>query len=208
MRASPGGNTAIPENDEDRKKRIKDLKDRAEELCGGQMETGGLEDCPAETEEAFWKHLVDYEEAPWTTHIAQLESAGVSLPQPDSLNDRELTVKLWEIIYKLALLRVFIEQTDHLSERELYTHLWTDSLREDTKALPLAANSACQIQMLGDTPEDISLYLKFYADDAWRRQWHEDFPGDPIPAHEDPPYDRDRLLPKPEYGPIITGEPN
>ena len=69
----------MPETDEERKKRIKDLKDRAEELCGGQMETGGLEDCPAETEEAFWKHLVDYEEAPWTTHFAQLESAGVSL---------------------------------------------------------------------------------------------------------------------------------
>lgn len=198
----------MPENDEDQKRRIKDLKDRAEEFCGGQMETGSLEDCPAETEEAFWKNLVDYEEAPWTTHSDQLESAGVSLPQPDSLNDRELTVKLWEVIYKLALLRIFIEQTDHLSERELYTHLWTDSLREDTKALPLAANSACHIQMLGDTEEDIWLYLKYYADDAWCRQWHEDFPGDPMPAHKDPPYDRDRLLPKPEYGPVITGEPN
>ena len=188
---------------------IEALKRRAEELCGGQMEIGSVDDCPAEMEEAFWKHVVDYEEAPWTTHLQQLENAGVSLPAPDSLNDQELTAKLWEIIQKLALLHVFIEQTDHLSDRELYTHLWTDSLREETKAYSLAANSAWHIQMLGSgSEEDNLLYLKYYADDAWRQQWHEDWPNDPIPAHEDPRYDRDRLLPKPDYGSPTDREPN
>ena len=189
---------AKPKADDDPEKRIEDLKRRAEELCGGQMEVGTLDDCSAETEEAFWKQLVDYEEAPWTTHFQQLEKAGVSLPPPDSLKDKELTAKLWEVIQKLALLHVFIEQTDHLSDRELYTHLWTDSLREETKALPMDANSAYHLQMLGSgSEEDNLLYLKYYADDAWRRQWHKEFPGDPIPRHEDPPYDRDRVLPKP-----------
>jgi hypothetical protein len=28
-------------------------------------------------------------------------------------------------------------------------------------------------------------------DDAFRQQWQKGFPGDPIPRHEDPPYDRD-----------------
>ena len=195
--------------EDDQDKRIEDLKRRAEELCGGQMESGGPNDCSAETEEAFWKHVVDYEEAPWSTHFQQLESAGVSLPPPDSLNDQELTVKLWEVIHKLALLRVFIEQTDHLSDRELYTHLWTDSLREDTKMLPLTTDSAWHIQILGGcSEEDNLLYLKYYADDAWRRQWHKDFPKDHIPAHEDPPYDRDRLLPKPDYSAPVSEEPN
>jgi hypothetical protein len=64
---------------------------RAEEICGGQMEVGTLEDypseVPAEVEEGFWKHVVDYEEAPWTTNFQQLENAGVSLPPPDSLKD-------------------------------------------------------------------------------------------------------------------------
>ena len=41
--------------------RIADLKRRAEELCGGQMQTGGLDDCSSETEESFWKQVVDYE---------------------------------------------------------------------------------------------------------------------------------------------------
>ena len=199
---------AKPEADDEQDKRIEALKRRAEELCGGEMETGKLDDCPADTEEAFWKGVVDYEEAPWTTNFQQLEEAGVSLPPPDLLTDQELTPKLWEVIHKLALLRVFIEETDHLSDRELYTHLWTESLREETKALPPEANGAYHIQILGSgSEEDIRLYLKYYADDAERRRWQEDFPSDPVPAHEDLPYDRDRLLPKPDYGPPI-GQPN
>jgi hypothetical protein len=79
--------------------RIEALKRRAEELSGGQMEVGSLDDypseVPAEVEEGFWKYIVDYEEAPWTTNFQQLENAGVSLPPPDSLKDEELTAKLW-----------------------------------------------------------------------------------------------------------------
>jgi hypothetical protein len=204
---------ARPKAENDREKRIpedriEDLKRHAEELCGGQMEIGSLEDCPAEVEEAFWKHVVDYEEAPWTTHFQQLESAGVSLPPPDSLKDEELTAILWELIEKLALLHVFIEQTDHLSDRELYTYLWTDSLREETKAMPLAENSAYHIHLLsGGSEEDNLLYLKYYAEEDWRQYWHKEFPSDPIPRHEDPPYDRDRL-PKPDYGRPTSQEPN
>jgi hypothetical protein len=198
--AKPKAPKKAPKADDDREKRIEELKRRAEELCDGQMDDGGLDDYPAEVEEAFWNHVVEYEEAPWTTNFQQLESAGVSLPAPDSLKDEELTAKLWEVIQKLALLNVFIEQTDHLSDSELYTHLWTDTLREETKALGLAGNGAWHIQLLGGcSEEDNQLYLKYYADEDWRRQWHKDWPKDPIPEHEDPPYDRDRLLPKPDY---------
>ena len=197
----------VTEN-ESPKNEIEALKRRAEELSG-HMEIGALDDCPAEVEEAFWKHVVDYEEAPWTTHFRQLESAGVLLPEPDSLNDEELTDKLWEVIQKLALLHVFVDQTNHLSDRELYTFLWAGALRDETKALPLAANSAYHIEPLGGcSEEDMQLYLKYYADEDWRRQWHKDWPNDPIPAHEDPPYDRDRLLPKPDYNSSTGGEPN
>jgi len=83
--------------------KIEALKRRAAELCGGQMEAGSLDNYPAEVEEGFWKYVVDYEEAPWTTNFQQLENAGVSLPLPDSLKDEEVTAKLWGIIQKLAL---------------------------------------------------------------------------------------------------------
>jgi hypothetical protein len=209
---------AKPKAKDNRKKRapeerIEALRRRAEELCGGQMTVGTLDEYPSEVpeevEEGFWKHVVDYEEAPWTTNFQQLEKAGVSLPPPDSLNDEELTEKLWEIIQKLALLHVFISQTDHLSDRELYTHLWTNSLREETKAMPMVAGSAWHIELLGSySEEDMQLFLKYYADGGFRRQWHKDWPEDPIPKHEDPPYDRDRLLPKVDYGEPTGGEPN
>ena len=174
---------AKPKAEDDREKRIEDLKRHAEELCGGQMEVGSLDDCSAEAEEAFWKQLVDYEEAPWTTHFQQLENAGVSLPKPDSLKDEELTAKLWEVIQKLALLHVFIEQTDHLSDRELYTHLWTDSLREETKALPLAANSAYHIQMLGSgSEEDNLLYSSITRTMPSASIGRRNFPAIPFPG--------------------------
>jgi hypothetical protein len=190
------------ESDDEREKRIEDLTRRAEELAGGQMKTGEIEPCPPEVEEGFWKYVVEYEEAPWTTHFQQLERAGVSLPAPETLNDQEVTAKLWEVINKLAQLRVFLEDTDHLSDRELYTTLWSDELREETKDIMLDQDSACHYQLLsGGSDEDNQLYLKYFADEKWREWWHEDFPDDPIPDHEDPPYDRDRLLPQPSYGP-------
>ena len=203
-----GHQEETPENSQ-HEDRIEALKRRAKELSGGAMMASNSDDTPVEVEEEFWKYVVDYEEAPWTTNFQQLEDAGVSLPSPDSLNDEQLTAKLWEVIQKLGLLNVFIEQTDHLSDRELYSHLWNDSLREDTKMFPMAANAAYHIQLLGSgSDEDNLQYLKYYADDMFRRQWHKDFPSDPMPEHEDPPYDRDRLLPKPDYDAMNDGEPN
>jgi hypothetical protein len=188
------------ESDSARQKRIEELKRRAQELAGGEMKTGEFEECPRDVKEGFWKHVVAYEEAPWTTHFQQLEKSGVSLPAPEALNDQELTAKLWEVIHKLAELRVFLDDTDHLSDRELYRSLWGDALREETKDMLLDEDSACHIQMLGSgSEEDTQLYLKYYGDEAWRNHWREDFPDDPVPDHEDPPYDRDRLLPKPSF---------
>ncbi len=190
------------ESDDDREKRIEELKRRAEELTGAEMKTGEIEPCPPEVEEGFWKHVVEYEEAPWTTHFQQLERAGVPLPAPETLNDQEVTAKLWEVINKLAQLRVFLEDTDHLSDRELYTTLWSDVLREETKDVLLDQDSACHIQLLsGGGDEDTQLYLKYFADEQWRKDWLEQFPDYPMPDPEDPPYDRDRLLPQPSYGP-------
>jgi hypothetical protein len=156
----------MSEADDDQDNRIEVLKRRAEELGDGQMTTQVMDDCPAETEETFWKKVVEYEEAPWTTHFQQLESAGVSLPPPESLNDQDLTEKLWEVIHTLALLRVFIEQTDHLSDRTLYSQLWADSLREETKQLTPTAEAAWHIPMLGGcSDEDNRIYVMYYADE-------------------------------------------
>jgi hypothetical protein len=201
---------AVKDSDEDeaeREKRIADLKRQAEELAGGKMIEGEAEDTPPEVVEGFWKYVVDYEKAPWTTNFKQLEEAGIELPAPETLDDEQLTKKLWEVIHALALLRVFLEDTDHLSDRELYTELWTDMLREEVKAMPPDPDGAYHLSPLGGcSKEDMQLQMKYYADEDWRRKWQEDFPDFAMPEHEDPSYDRDRLLPQPDYGPC--GEPD
>jgi len=188
------------EDDAEREKRIAELKRQAEELTGGKMTEGKMEDTPAEVEEGFWKYVVDYEKAPWTTNFKQLEEAGIELPAPESLNDEQLTKRLWEVIHALALLRVFLDETDHLSDRELYTKLWTDMLREEVKAMSSDPDGAYHLSPLGGcSDEDLQLQMKYYADEEWRQHFQKEFPDFVMPEHEDPPYDRDRLLPQPNY---------
>jgi hypothetical protein len=188
------------EEDAEREKRIAELKRQAEELTGGKMVEGKMEDTPPEVVEGFWQYVVNYEKAPWTTNFKQLEEAGIELPAPETLDDQQLAKKLWEVIHALALLRVFLEETDHLSDRELYTELWSDMLREEVKAMPPDPDGAYHLSPLGGcSEEDIQLQMKYYADDEWRQRFQEEFPDFVMPDHEDPPYDRDRLLPQPDY---------
>jgi len=188
------------EDDAEREKRIAELKRQAEELVGGKMVAGEMGDTPPEVVEGFWKYVVDYEKAPLTTNFKQLEEAGIQLPAPETLHDQQLTKKLWEVIHALALLRVFLEDTDHLSDRELYTKLWSDMLREEVKAMPPDPDGAYHLSPLGGcSDEDLQLQMKYYADEEWRRSFQEEFPDFQMPEHEDPPYDRDRLLPQPNY---------
>ena len=188
------------EDETGREKRIAELKRQAEELAGGKMFEGEMAETPPEVAEGFWQHVVAYEKAPWTTNFKQLEEAGMELPAPETLSDEQLTKKLWEVIHGLALLRVFLDDTDHLSDRELYTELWSDMLREEVKAMPPDPDGAYHLSPLGGcSEEDMQLRMKYYADENYRRQWQEDYPDFPMPDHADPPYDRDRFLPQPNY---------
>ena len=185
----------------DRRIRIARLKNEAEEISGGEMVvSGGDEDEDSPVAEEFWERIVAFEKTPRGTRFAQLHRAGVALPPPDSLPDADLHEKLWEVINKLAELRAFLYHTDHLSDRELYALLWDDLLREETVIMPPDSDSACHLDVIGGgSAEDIEIGLKYYDDEEDRAHWHKSFPEDPIPDHEDPPYDRDRHLPERDY---------
>jgi hypothetical protein len=185
----------------DRRIRIERLKKEAEEISGGEMVAwNGNEDEDSPVVEEFWERVLEFEKAPRGTRFAQLHKAGVALPLPDSLPDAELHEKLWEVINKLAELRVFLYHTDHLSDRELYALLWDDLLREQTAIMPPDGDSACHLDIIGSgSAEDVHIGLKYYDDEEERAHWHESFPEDLIPDHEHPPYDRDRHLPKRDY---------
>ena len=183
----------------DQEDRIRELKQRAEQAAGGEMIVWESDTLSPEQREQFWRRVVEYEAAQSTNHFQQLTEAGLDLPEPAATDDEELTSKLWEVIGALARMRVFISQTDHLSDRELYTLLWRDVLREETPMPADCPGSAWHLDLLGSGSEtDTDLYLKYYADEDWRQQWLADFPDFDMPAHENPPYDRDRNLPQPD----------
>jgi hypothetical protein len=173
---------------------IERLKAQAASAAGGRMVAYESDRLPPDVQEQFWRNVVDFETADCTDLTKELNAIGVDLPEPDDLDDVALHQALWNVIDALARLRVFLDWTNHLSDRELYTKLVRELLPEEMPALDVDESSAWHIDVLGyDKPE---LYLKYYADEETRESWRTDFPDDPIPAREEPPYDRDSHLPQ------------
>lgn len=153
-------------------------------------------DDPEDLHDLFARQVAAYEEREPSTLFDLLPESGISLPTPEELNDDEISRKLWDIIHGLAQLGTFLHHTDHLSDRDLYIYLWSDALREEAVLMPENPSYAYHIDLVGSgSEEDIQLFLKYYASNKERREWLKDWPADPIPDREKPPYDRDRRLP-------------
>jgi hypothetical protein len=161
------------------------------EDCGGRFDWASYKE--------YERKMILFEEGPTTTHFEQLSGAGIQLPEPDSIAEADLKTKLWEVIAGLAKLRVFLDRTNHLNDRELYDKLWRDVLRKETPAIDeIGFNTHVDLAPIGDD-EETAAYLKYYADEDDRARWSKEFPGDQMLRHEDPPLNRDDLLPGPDY---------
>lgn len=181
----------------DQEIRINELREEARELAGGDMHAWEDPDMPPGMAEGFWGNVVAFEKAPRSCDFLRLEEMGVALPPPAEIADAELSAKLHEIFEALAGVNTFFINTDHYSDRELYTHLWEDTLREITVIMPPEFGGNCTYDLVSSgSEEDTHAWLKYYADEETRQHWAKDFPSDIIPPHEDPPYDRDRHLPR------------
>jgi hypothetical protein len=186
--------------DIDQKIRINELKHKLDDIAGKETPMFTSDDCPPDLQEAFLNSVVAYETAPVTTDFKRLRKEGVVLPPPDQLSDEDISTKLKELIDRMARRRTYVTHTNHLSERELYEYLWSDGLREEHAEMPGQTDPDFKggwcIDVLGSgSEEDSELYLKYYADEDYRKYWKKQFPKDKLPKHEDPPYDRDRHLP-------------
>jgi hypothetical protein len=178
--------------------RIAKLRAELEKLGGS---TTTLESMPADMEEEFLRHVLEYETAEPITLFRLLENAGVQIPAPTDLDEATLSTSLVEIIQKLASLGAYLHHTNHLNDRALYEYLYHEGLREEAVFFPENPSYAYIIDLTGSgSDNDNMIYLKYYADEANRKQWAHDWPDDPMPDHENPPFDRDRTLPQSPVG--------
>lgn len=193
---------------DEQEQRIRELKEQAEQAAEGDMLSVEFDvpGAPAGIREEFWKNVLAWEKAPWTSQFEQLRRQGIDLPPPDQLDDQSLSKKLWELVDALAKRNVFLGHTDHLSDRELYEHLYHETLLEATKDMPVEPNAFCTIDMLGSgSDEDVETLAKFYAGEEERELYRELFPQG-FPQRQAPPYDRDRHLPKAPDEPLSGGD--
>ena len=178
--------------------RINKLRAELEKLGGN---TSTLESMPADMEEEFLRHVLEYETAEQISLLRLLENAGLEVPAPETLDDDALQIKLKELIDRMASVGAYVLHTNHLSDRDLYDYLYHDALREETVLFPENPSYAYMIDLTGSGGEEDNVtYLKYYADEEYRRQWAHDWPDDPMPDHEEPPFDRDRFLPQSPVG--------
>jgi hypothetical protein len=178
--------------------RIAKLRAELEKLGGS---TTTLESMPADMEEEFLRHVLEYETAEPISLMTLLANSGLEVPAPGTLDDDILKSKLKELIDRMAQLGAYLLHTNHLSDRELYDYLYHDGLREEAVLFPENPSYAYMIDLTGSgSDEDNQVYLKYYADEEHRRQWTHDWPDDQVPDHEEPPFDRDRFLPQSPLG--------
>ena len=193
--------TYINEEEPNQEARIANLRAKLERL-GGTV-TGPLESMPADMEEEFLRHVLEYESAEPISLLTWLANSGIEVPSADQLDDKRLSIKLQEIIYGMAYVGAYLLHTNHLSDRELYEFL-CGYLTEEVVIFPENPDYAYIIDVIGGVEsgsnEDIQMYLKYYANEQQRVKWGHDWPGDKIPKHEDPPFDRDRFLPPAPLG--------
>ena len=182
----------------DQEQRIAKLREEIKKLGGNTM---SIEDMPADMEEEFLRHVLEYETAEPISLFRLLENSGLKLLAPGSLTDDDLRPKLKETIERMSSLGAYLLHTNHLSDRELYEYLYNDGLREEAVLFPENPSYAYMIDLTGSgSEEDNQIYLKYYADAEHRIQWALDWPDDIIPDHENPPFDRDRHLPQSPIG--------
>jgi len=190
--------TFSDDDDPTQEERIAKLRAELEQLGGFTI---SLESMPPDIEEEFLRHVLEYETTEAVTLYDQLQRSGTEVPSPDQLDDATLTCDLLTLIQRLATLGVYLIHTNHLSDRALYEYLYHEGLRQAAILYPDNPTYAYIIDLTGsESYQDTLTYLKHYADEQYRKQWAHDWPDDPMPAHEDPPFDRDSSLPQSPLG--------
>ncbi|MBS0211440.1 MAG: hypothetical protein JSS27_21065 [Planctomycetes bacterium] len=142
---------------------------------------------PTPVENEFLASMLAWERAP-VLPIARWFEPALALPAPDTLDDAPLRDLLWSTIHKLFSKRIVLDFTDHLSDRQLYCLIFRDILPACEKKID---NTESYLHWdCAGVGDDVEVWLRFYASDEEREDWAEQFPEDPIPGRESPPFPR------------------
>jgi AcrR family transcriptional regulator len=175
--------------------RIETLKEKVRDRVGGKMLSGGDENAPLDVLERFWENVLEFEEGLYPLRPIRelLAEDGMHPLSPDLIPAYEIEAHLERLIEALAQRGILLCRTDHLSDHELYTVLVEHVLAEETESYPIHSGWFTHIDLAHYGGSHA--FLRYYADESERQEWHHDFPHDPMPPHEEPPYDRDQWLP-------------
>lgn len=117
-----------------------------------------------EVSERFFSAIVyDTELAPITTNLNQLAQMGISIPPAyiiESLDEDDVHMLLWDTIYGLATLGVFLVGTSGMDDRTLLLHLRNRVLLDEIRDVPPTPdmnefiNLDCQVILDDDDTDD------------------------------------------------------
>ena len=193
---SERSNVEPMEADFQQQQRIAALEERLRVLSGGTVRVVCTRACHPDAFERFLRQVVSYKERE-REQVQRLQLL-TALPPPETLDDVVLTDQLWREIRRLARAQIYLYHTDHLTDRELYRCL-RERAGSGTQA-PVPGDAPVRIDFLADLSDATTdLYLQYYADDAERLRWLEDYPTYDLPPKKELPYDRDRHLPRPDW---------
>lgn len=164
-----------------------ELRDELEPYFDEAIRSVNVAELPTPMENEFLASMLAWERAP-ILPISQWFEPELRLPAPDTLDELQLHQLLWETIHKLFERRIVLDFTDHLTDRELYCLIYRDILPCKEKKIDSLSNYLhwdC-----ADMGGDPTIWLRYYASEAEREMWAEDFAG-PLPDAEQPPYCRE-----------------
>jgi len=164
-----------------------ELRDELEPYFDEAIRSVNVAELPTPMENEFLASMLAWERAP-ILPISQWFEPELQLALPDTLDDLQLHQSLWDTIHKLFERRIVLDFTDHLTDRELYCLIYRDILPCKEKKIDSLSNYLhwdC-----ADMGGDPTIWLRYYASEAEREMWAEDF-NEPLPEAEQPPYCRE-----------------
>jgi hypothetical protein len=182
-------NVRRPEPDEvEHLLRNAQLRDELEPFLDEAVECVNVLHVPTPVENEYLASMLAWERAP-VLPIARWFEPEMKLAPPDTLDEMELHLALWDAIERLYSQRIVLEFTDHLSDRALYRLIFRDILPSPEKKIDSPHNylhwDCC------DASNDPELWLRYYASEEERCEWLSADLSQVLPPREAAPFPRE-----------------